>query len=76
MILADRDSNDFRFHGLAEALALGSAESPVDVRLLGKPVTRPNRRMGVALASGENVEQARKLALAAAQAVTISYSST
>ena len=76
VILADRDSNDFRFHGLAEALALGSAESPVDVRLFGKPVTRPNRRMGVALASGENVEQARKLALAAAQAVTISYSST
>ena len=76
VILADRESTDFRFHGLADALALGSAEAPVDVRLFGKPATRPNRRMGVALASGEDVEQARGLALAAARAVTISYSST
>ena len=70
VILADRDAERFRFEGLADALAVGS---PVDVRLFGKPVTRPNRRMGVALARAEDVDEARRLALAAASAVTIDY---
>jgi phosphoribosylglycinamide formyltransferase 2 len=73
VILADRDAERFRFTGLADALALGRADAPVDVRLFGKPVTRPNRRMGVALARGSDVERARGLARAAAEAVRIDY---
>jgi phosphoribosylglycinamide formyltransferase 2 len=74
VILADRDSDGFRFAGLAEALALGRAGAPVDVRLFGKPVTRPGRRMGVALARAADVEAARALARAAAASVRIDYS--
>ncbi|HYC02189.1 MAG TPA: formate-dependent phosphoribosylglycinamide formyltransferase [Azospirillaceae bacterium] len=73
VILADRDAGDFRFEGLAEALALGRPGSDVDVRLFGKPTTRPYRRMGVALAQGANVEEARATAVAAAGKVRIVY---
>ena len=58
---------------LAEALAPGTAEAALDVRLFGKPVTRPNRRMGVALARAGDVETARARARAAAAQVSISY---
>ncbi len=73
VILADRESKIFRFEGLAETLALGSEGSEVDVRIFGKPVTRPNRRMGVALATGETSEEARALAMRAAEQVRIVY---
>jgi phosphoribosylglycinamide formyltransferase 2 len=76
VILADRESQGFRFDGLADALSLGSAAREVDVRLFGKPTTRLNRRMGVALASGETAEEARKLARDAAARVTIRYDDT
>ena len=46
-----------------------------DVRLFAKPVTRKNRRMGVALARGETVEEARESARKAAAQVRIVYSS-
>jgi len=74
VILADRDARDFRFEGLDEALALGGGGGEVDVRLFGKPVTRPNRRMGVALARAGGVGEARALAAEAAQRVRIVYS--
>jgi phosphoribosylglycinamide formyltransferase 2 len=70
VILADRESADFRYEGLDEALALGG-----DIRLFAKPATRKNRRMGVALARGESVEEARALAREAAARVRIVYSS-
>ena len=73
VILADRDATEFQFKGLAEALASSTAEAPVDLRIFGKPVTRPNRRMGVALARAGSVEIARDLAVAAAAEVSISY---
>lgn len=73
VILADREAERFRFAGLADALSLGAPDKPVDVRLFGKPVTRPNRRMGVALARGGDVDEARSLARRAAAAVTIDY---
>ncbi|HEX8622050.1 MAG TPA: formate-dependent phosphoribosylglycinamide formyltransferase [Allosphingosinicella sp.] len=71
VILADRDSERFRFEGLAEALALGGEGAEVDVRIFGKPVTRPWRRMGVALATGATADEARALATRAAAAVRI-----
>ncbi len=74
VILADRDSEQFEFTGVAEALALGSEGAETDVRIFGKPVTRPYRRMAVALATGADTDAARKLAKQAADAVGIEYS--
>lgn len=73
VILADRDSDNFRFEGVAEALALGGEGAEVDVRIFGKPATRPWRRMGVALATGATTEVARGLAMRAAGKVRIRY---
>jgi len=70
VILADRDSADFAFEGLEEALA---ADDSVDVRIFGKPATRPFRRMGVALARAEDTDAARTLAAKVAGRVRIAY---
>jgi len=74
VILADRHSDDFHFEGLAEALApMPGVET--DVRLFSKPLTRPNRRMGVALALARNgdADEARAAARAVAGRVRICY---
>ena len=68
-ILADRDSDTLSYTGLAEALA----EEGTDVRLFGKPTSRPYRRMGVALATGGTVDEARRKARDAAAKVRIGY---
>ena len=73
MILADREAERFTIEGLQEALALGSEEGDVEVRLFGKPTTRKHRRMGVALASGDTVEEARERARQAASRMRITY---
>ena len=70
VILADRDSDAFAFEGLADAMASGDT----DVRIFGKPVTRPYRRMGVALARAGDVSAAVDLAKQAAASVRIVYS--
>tara|TARA_R110001606_G_scaffold12706_10_gene55675 strand:+ start:27490 stop:28680 length:1191 start_codon:yes stop_codon:yes gene_type:complete len=74
VILADRDSDQFEFTGVADALALGGEGAETDVRIFGKPVTRPYRRMAVALATGADTDAARTLAKKAADAVGIEYS--
>jgi len=73
VILADRESQDFGFSGVAEALALGEPGKPVDLRLFAKPNTLKNRRMGVALARDTDVERAKDRAVAAASKVKIEY---
>ncbi|WP_114392933.1 formate-dependent phosphoribosylglycinamide formyltransferase [Oleisolibacter albus] len=73
VILADRGSERFRITGLAEALSVGRPEQEVDVRLFGKPATRPYRRMGVALAKGANTDEARATAREAAARIRIQY---
>jgi phosphoribosylglycinamide formyltransferase 2 len=73
VILADRESDAFGFEGVADALALGSAGAPVDLRLFAKPNTLKRRRMGVALARGGSVEDAVSSARQAASAVRIRY---
>jgi len=73
VILADRESHDFRFSGVAEALAGGEPDRPVDLRLFAKPNTLKNRRMGVALARDIDVERAKARAVAAASQVRIEY---
>lgn len=70
VILADRDAARFSYRGLAEAL---TAAGVVDVRLFGKPATRPYRRMGVALARASDVGEARAAARTAADAIVIDY---
>ncbi|MCU0729506.1 MAG: formate-dependent phosphoribosylglycinamide formyltransferase [Sphingopyxis sp.] len=72
VILADRDADDFAMTGVADALALGDGvDARVDVRLFGKPVTRPYRRMGVALATARDADTARALARDAAAKIRI-----
>ena len=71
VILADRESDNFQFDGLAEALATDPAS---DVRIFGKPTTRPYRRMAVALARAEDTDTARARAAATARQVRITYS--
>ena len=71
VILAERDSVEVGYEGLAEALAVDGGE--VDVRIFGKPTTRPYRRMGVALALAGDVDAARRIAAEAAGKVRIGY---
>jgi phosphoribosylglycinamide formyltransferase 2 len=74
VILADRESDSFAYEGIADALALGAPGSPVDLRIFAKPKTLKRRRMGVALARAETVEEAVDRAKAAADRVRIAYS--
>lgn len=53
--------------------ALGETGKPIDLRLFAKPNTLNRRRMGVALARDEDVEQAKDRAVAAASKVMIEY---
>jgi phosphoribosylglycinamide formyltransferase 2 len=74
VILSDEESENFCYEGVADALALGSPRSPVDLRIFAKPKTLHHRRMGVALARAENVDDAVARAKAAAARVRIRYS--
>jgi phosphoribosylglycinamide formyltransferase 2 len=73
VILASRESGDFFYEGLGDALALGAPGKPVDVRIFLKPKTLERRRMGVALARASSVEEAVERAKAAADRVRIRY---
>jgi phosphoribosylglycinamide formyltransferase 2 len=75
VVLADRDAEDFSITGLADALALAAPDCHVEARIFGKPVTRPYRRMAVALArvEGGDTDQARKIATTAAERISIRY---
>jgi len=63
VVLATQDGSNPTYTGVAEALS----EPDVDVRIFGKPTTRPYRRMAVALAKNANA-----LARARAAAAKIS----
>ncbi len=67
VILASEASNSIYFAGVAEALS----QPDVDIRLFGKPDSRPYRRMGVALAKAETTDLARSKAFTAASLVKI-----
>jgi phosphoribosylglycinamide formyltransferase 2 len=75
VILASEESDSFAYEGVAEAMAVGAPRRPVDLRLFAKPKTLKNRRMGVALARGENVDEAVERAKTAAARVRIRYGS-
>ena len=73
MILADRENESFTYEGIPDALALGAPGRAVDLRLFAKPKTLKNRRMGIALARAETVEDAVERAKSAAARVRIRY---
>ncbi len=64
-LLVEGDSNNVEFSNLSEALSL----SNTDLRIFGKPEVKGKRRMGVSLASAENVEEALQKGLFVASAV-------
>lgn len=68
VILAERDSASLSYECLAEAMADGA-----DLRIFAKPTSRPYRRMGVALASAGDTDEARRKAREAAHRVRIVY---
>jgi phosphoribosylglycinamide formyltransferase 2 len=72
VILAADESDDFTYEGIAEALALGAPDNPVDLRIFAKPKMLKNRRMGVALARAGNADEAVARAKAAAARVKVS----
>ena len=67
VILATETSNSIYFTGLETALNMPD----VDIRLFGKPDSRPYRRMGVALATAGTTDSARTKAADAASKITI-----
>ena len=67
VILASEKSDSINYIGVAEALG----EKDIDIKLFGKPSAHKYRRMGVALAKGNNVQEAREKAKVAAGQVNI-----
>jgi len=70
VVLANKTAEHFTITGIEKALE----ENNIDVRVFGKPTTRPYRRMAVALAydkAGADINELRKKAKAAADLITI-----
>lgn len=67
VILGHGTSDNPRFTGVVEALRVPTSQ----VRLFGKPQVRGERRLGVALATGADVTEARARATAAAGLVSV-----
>ena len=65
-ILVEGESNEVRFGSVERALA----EPDTQLRLFGKPGLHGRRRMGVALATGADIDAARSKARRAAAAIT------
>lgn len=68
VILAEGESQNLSFSNLEAALAVPDTQ----LRLFGKPEVNGKRRMGVALARGADIDDAKEKALAAAGAVKTS----
>lgn len=69
VILPQGESTRTRFSGLQRALATPDT----DLRLFGKPEIQGRRRMGVALARADSIEEAREKARACAQSVQVQF---
>lgn len=68
VILATDEVDAPRYEGSERALAISDS---VQLSIFGKPTATPGRRMGVVVATGDNVENARAHAASAAEAVTV-----
>lgn len=71
VILASQNSDYIVYHNVAKALLTPD----IDIKLFGKPNSRPYRRMGVALAKGKDVAEAREKATIAAQTIKLTHNS-
>ena len=60
-------SSSPEYEGLEEALSIPDTK----IRIFGKPTTRPKRRMGVALAYGKDIDEARNKAKKAASLIKV-----
>ena len=67
-LLVEGESTDVRFGGLNQALA----EPDTQLRLFGKPELKGSRRLGVALALGEDVDAARAKARRVVEGINVS----
>jgi phosphoribosylglycinamide formyltransferase 2 len=70
VVLAEKDGRNPRFTGVEDAIA----EPGTDIRIFGKPATRPYRRMAVTLASGDresDVEALKRQAISNAGKVKV-----
>ncbi len=67
VILVEGESEQVSFGNLKEALA----QPDTQLRLFGKPQVKGKRRMGVAIARGGSIDEARQKAKAAAAAVEV-----
>ena len=67
VILAQEHADKIKFNNVAQALTA----TDTDIRLFGKPDSRPYRRMGVALAKAETTELARQKASLVASTVSL-----
>ncbi|MDP2246823.1 MAG: phosphoribosylglycinamide formyltransferase 2, partial [Nitrosomonadales bacterium] len=65
VIYGGADTKELAYDNLEQALAVPES----DLRLFGKPESFTRRRMGVALASGKDVDEARSRAKLAASLV-------
>ncbi|MEP6766285.1 MAG: formate-dependent phosphoribosylglycinamide formyltransferase [Gemmatimonadaceae bacterium] len=66
-LLVTGQSNNVRFDGLDEALAVPGTQ----LRLFGKPEVSGHRRMGVTLARAASIDEARRIARASRDAIRI-----
>lgn len=69
VLLADKEGTNPRYTVDDAPLRVPGTE----LRLFGKPTTRPGRRMGVGLARGKDVDEARARARAIADGVTVHH---
>jgi phosphoribosylglycinamide formyltransferase 2 len=67
VILVEGHSKDVTFGNLNQALA----DDDVQLRFFGKPEVKGQRRMGVALARGDSIEQAKEKAIKASSSISI-----
>jgi phosphoribosylglycinamide formyltransferase 2 len=66
VLLVEGESDNPSFGNLDKALA----EPDTQIRLFGKPAVKGRRRMGVALARGDSIEEARSKAIASSSAIS------
>ena len=69
VILGDGHSEEISFNGVDKALN----EPDTQIRLFGKPSISGRRRLGVAVARGNSIDEAKDKAIRASEAINIQY---
>ena len=69
VILGEGNSDEISFNGVDKALM----EQDTQIRLFGKPSISGRRRLGVAIARGKTIDEAKEKAINASSAINIQY---